>query len=130
MSKPQLRWLALIAAVLTALSLAASPASAATKTALPYVHGTQTVPTYSYANAIRESVWVQTGLDNDHDGDRDKIAVDLGRPREAAAAGLRVPVVMEASPYYACCGRGNELETKKYDANGTITKEPVYHDHF
>ena len=130
MSKPQLRWLALIAAVLTALSVAVSPAGAATKTTLPYVHGTQTVPTYSYANAIRESVWVQTSLDNDHDGVGDKIAVDLVRPREAAAAGVRVPVVMEASPYYACCGRGNESELKEYDANGTITKEPLYYDNY
>jgi X-Pro dipeptidyl-peptidase len=130
MSTPRLRWLALIVGALTALSVAATPASASTKPTVPYVHGTQTVPVYSYANAIRESVWVQTDLDNDHDGVGDKIAVDLVRPREAAAAGLRVPVVMEASPYYACCGRGNESELKEYDANGTISKEPLYYDNY
>jgi X-Pro dipeptidyl-peptidase len=127
MSKPRLRWLALFAGVLTALSVAATPASAST---IPYVHGGQTVPVYSYANAIRESVWVQTDLDNDHDGVGDRIAVDLVRPREAASAHLKVPVVMEASPYYACCGRGNESELKEYDAGGTISKEPLYYDNY
>jgi X-Pro dipeptidyl-peptidase len=123
MSKPRLRWLALIAGVLTALSVAATPASASTK---PFVHGDQTVPVYSYADAIRESVWVQTGLDNDHDGVGDKVAVDLVRPRSP----LRFPVIMEASPYYACCGRGNESELKEYDASGTISKEPLYYDNY
>jgi X-Pro dipeptidyl-peptidase len=127
MSKPRLRWLALIAGVLTTLSVTATPASAST---IPYVHGDQTVPVYSYANAIRESVWVQTGLDNDHDGAGDKVAVDLVRPREAAAGHLKVPVVMEASPYYACCGRGNESELKEYDSSGTISKEPLYYDNY
>src|SRR3569833_4432734 len=103
MSQPRLRWLALITGVLTALSVAATPASASTT---PYVHGDQTVPVYSYANAVRESVWVQTDLDNDHDGVGDKVAVDLVRPRAAAAAPRKEPVVMEASPYYSSCGRG------------------------
>jgi X-Pro dipeptidyl-peptidase len=96
----------------------------------PFVHGTGTVPVYSYANAIRESVWVRTSLDNDHDGVPDKVAVDLVRPREAAQAHVKVPVVMEASPYYSCCGRGNEGEIKGYDANGTINSEPLYYDNY
>ena len=119
--------LAAVAGILAALTLTATPASAAP---VPYVHGTGTVPVYSYANAVRESVWVQTGLDNDGDGKPDKVAVDLVRPREAAAAHLRVPVVMEASPYYSCCGRGNEGEIKEYDANGTISKEPLFYDNY
>src|ERR1700759_5049421 len=119
MSKPRPRWLALIVGVLTALSVAATPANAST-TAKPFVHGTGTVPVYSYANAIRESVWVQTTLDNDHDGIPDKVGVDLVRPREAAQAHGKVPVIMEASPYYSCCGGGNESEIKGYDADGTI----------
>jgi X-Pro dipeptidyl-peptidase len=93
---------------------------------LPYVHGAQTVPTYSYADAIRESVWVQAPFDSDHDGQPDRIAADLVRPR----ANVRVPVIMDASPYYACCGRGNESEIKTYDANGVIAKEPLYYDNY
>jgi X-Pro dipeptidyl-peptidase len=31
----------------------------------PHVAGTATVPVYSYANAIRESVWVEVAVDSD-----------------------------------------------------------------
>jgi X-Pro dipeptidyl-peptidase len=96
----------------------------------PFVHGTQTVPTYSYADAIRESVWVTTPNDSDVDGKPDTVAVDVIRPREAAAAGIRVPVIMDASPYYATLGRGNESERKKYGSDGTITTFPLYYDNY
>ncbi len=119
--------LALVPAIGATLVLTATPASAA---GVPHIRGTETVPVYSYENAVRESVWVQTGLDSDADGAPDRIAVDVVRPRETAAAGRRIPVVLEASPYYACCGRGNESELKEYDADGTITKQPLYYDNF
>ena len=89
-----------------------------------------TQPAFGYTDAIRESVWVQAPFDSDHDGQPDRIAVDLVRPREAAAAHVKVPVIMDASPYYTCCGRGNENEVKTYDANGTITKEPLFYDNY
>lgn len=73
---------------------------------------------------------MQTPLDNDGDGVPDRIAVDIVRPREAAARHLRVPVILEGSPYYACCGRGNEGERKAYDADGTIAKEPLFYDNY
>lgn len=71
-------------------------------------------PVHSYADAIREAVWVDTGLDEDRDGRTDRVAVDIVRPREAGRAGRKVPVIMDASPYYSCCGRGNESQTKTY----------------
>src|SRR5687767_9037402 len=114
--------LLVVSAVGAGLVLAA-PASAAD---LPHVRGAATVPVYSYADAIRESVWVHTGLDNDGDGVPDKVAVDLVRPD----ARVRVPVILEASPYYACCGRGNEGERKEYDAGGTISKQPLFYDNY
>ncbi|WP_436520691.1 Xaa-Pro dipeptidyl-peptidase [Actinoplanes sp. HUAS TT8] len=119
--------IAVVAGVAVTLTVSAAPATA---TGVPHIRNGETVPVYSYANAVRESVWVQTPLDNDHDGVRDEIAVDIVRPRETAAKHLRVPVVMEGSPYYACCGRGNESELKEYDANGVITKEPLYYDNY
>ncbi len=130
MSKARTPKLVLAVAAAIAVTLAAAAPAQAHSPAPPYVHGTSTVPVYSYADAVRESVWVQTRLDNDHDGVPDKVAVDLVRPREAASAHLKVPVVMEASPYYTCCGRGNESETKEYDSSGTITKEPLYYDNY
>ena len=120
---------AALGAVLLAAGVAVATPAQAAATA-PFVQGNQTVPVYSYANAIRESVWVQAPFDSDHDGQPDRIAVDLVRPREAAAAHVKVPVIMDASPYYTCCGRGNENEVKTYDANGTITKEPLFYDNY
>lgn len=129
---PRPKWTAtlvtgLIAAATTILP---APASAATPSQVPYVQGDSTVPRYSYANAIRESIWVETPLDNDGDGRPDRVAVDMVRPREAAQSGVKVPVIMEASPYYQCCGRGNESEVKAYGADGTITKVPLFYDNY
>ncbi|MCS0638002.1 Xaa-Pro dipeptidyl-peptidase [Streptomyces sp. LP05-1] len=87
-------------------------------------------PVYSYENALRESIWVETGADDDRDGRTDRVAVDLVRPREPAAAGRRIPVIMDASPYYSCCGRGNESQKKTYDANGRPVQFPLYYDNY
>ncbi|WP_137992244.1 Xaa-Pro dipeptidyl-peptidase [Streptomyces vilmorinianum] len=87
-------------------------------------------PVHSYADAIRESVWVDTGLDGDGDGRTDRVAVDIVRPRESAAAGRKIPVIMDASPYYACCGRGNEGQKKTYDAAGNPVQFPLFYDNY
>lgn len=96
----------------------------------PHVSGGATVPVYSYEHAIRESVWVETPTDTDLDGVPDRVAADLIRPREAGASGVKVPVIMVASPYYQCCGRGNEPEFKQYAEDGTVTKIPLFYDNY
>ncbi len=87
-------------------------------------------PVYSYTNAIREAVWVDTGLDGDGDGRPDRVAVDIVRPREPAERGRKVPVIMDASPYYACCGRGTESQHKTYDAAGRVVGMPLFYDNY
>ncbi|MEU5897332.1 Xaa-Pro dipeptidyl-peptidase [Streptomyces venezuelae] len=87
-------------------------------------------PVYSYEDAIRESVWVDTRIDGDADGRTDRVAVDIVRPRELDRRGRRIPVIMDASPYYACCGRGNESQKKTYDANGDPVQLPLYYDNY
>ncbi|WP_180686496.1 Xaa-Pro dipeptidyl-peptidase [Streptomyces gossypiisoli] len=87
-------------------------------------------PVYSYENAVREAVWVDTGLDGDGDGRTDRVAVDIVRPREPAQRGRKVPVIMDASPYYSCCGRGNESQKKTYDANGDVVRMPLFYDNY
>ncbi|WP_144123792.1 Xaa-Pro dipeptidyl-peptidase [Catellatospora sichuanensis] len=87
-------------------------------------------PVYDYTTAIRETVYVETTLDNDGNGTPDRVVADIIRPREAATAGVKVPVIMDASPYYQCCGRGNESEKKVYAADGTVTKFPLYYDNY
>jgi len=95
-----------------------------------HIDGDRTEPVYDYANAIRESVKVDTTMDTDSDGTPDTIAVDIVRPRETDATGVKVPVVMDASPYYECCGRGNESELKTFDSDGVIAKMPLFYDNY
>ncbi|WP_225828341.1 Xaa-Pro dipeptidyl-peptidase [Streptomyces naphthomycinicus] len=108
-------------AVLTAMFLAPAAAQAGPR---------QSEPVYSYADAIRESVWVDTGLDEDGDGRSDRVAADIVRPAEPARQGREVPVVMDASPYYSCCGRGNESQLKTYDAQGRVVQMPLFLDNY
>ncbi len=113
------------AGLLAVLSVLGGPGPAA-HAAAP----TESRPVYSYANAIRESVWVDTRLDGDGDGRTDRVAVDIVRPREPAAQGRRIPVIMDASPYYSCCGRGNENQKKTYDADGNVVQMPLFYDNY
>ncbi|MFD5697911.1 Xaa-Pro dipeptidyl-peptidase [Streptomyces lasiicapitis] len=113
-------WRTLLAAALAALlATLLSPGGAAhsaprTQTA-PEAAGRakESRPVYSYADAIRESVWV-----------------DIVRPREPAKQGRKIPVIMDASPYYSCCGRGNESQKKTYDASGKPVRFPLYYDNY
>jgi X-Pro dipeptidyl-peptidase len=73
---------------------------------------------------------VDTGLDGDGDGRTDRVAVDIVRPREPAQRGRKVPVIMDASPYYSCCGRGNDSQKKTYDADGDVVQMPLFYDNY
>ncbi|MEU6851341.1 Xaa-Pro dipeptidyl-peptidase [Actinacidiphila alni] len=128
------QWISVVVAVLAALAaVLLAPASAHADTGSAsrgtVRHGLSQ-PDYSYADAIREAVWVDTGLDGDGDGRTDRVAVDIVRPSEPAAAGRKVPVIMDASPYYSCCGRGNENQLKTYDAAGNIVQAPLFYDNY
>jgi X-Pro dipeptidyl-peptidase len=92
------------------------------------LQGGVTKPVFSYRNAIRESVWVN-GPDGDGDGHPDLVTADIVRPRELDGV-AKVPVIMDASPYYLCCGRGNEHETKTYDAHERPLKLPLFYDNY
>ncbi|MCE7006006.1 Xaa-Pro dipeptidyl-peptidase [Kibdelosporangium philippinense] len=85
-----------------------------------------TQPVHSYQDAIRETVWVDIGLDLDRNGVGDRVAADIIRP----ATRGKVPVIIDASPYYATAGRGNEAERKIYDANGVPVKFPLFYDNY
>src|SRR5262245_38244737 len=64
------------------------------------IQNNESQPVYSYADAIKQTVWVEASIDSDHDGQRDRIAVDIMRPKESDQ-GMRVATIMEASPYYS-----------------------------
>ncbi len=93
------------------------------------VHDGVTQPVFSFADAIREQVWVQAPFDGDGDGKLDLIATNIVRPRETEQ-GLKVPVIMDPSPYYGSLGRGNESQVKTYDANGNPLQFPLFYDNY
>lgn len=100
---------------LASLTATAGPTETpATTSSKPFVQGTQTVAAYDYDNAIRERVQVEVpNTDADNNGVTDRVTVDIIRPGEAAQAGIDVPVIIQASPYYA-------RDSKTYfDADGT-----------
>jgi X-Pro dipeptidyl-peptidase len=122
--------LATAAATLSMAGTAApAPSGASTDASRPLVRRTaETEPIYSYAGAIRETVWVQAP-DGDGDGQKDLVTADIVRPSELDGVAA-VPVIMDASPYYLCCGRGNEGERKTYDAEGDPLKFPLFYDNY
>ncbi|MFH8514509.1 Xaa-Pro dipeptidyl-peptidase [Streptomyces gelaticus] len=126
---PRSRYRSLVVAVAALTTVLLAPAGA--QGASPgQGRPTESSPVYSYENAVRESVWVDTGLDGDEDGRSDRVAVDIVRPREPARQGRKIPVIMDASPYYSCCGRGNESQLKTYDAEGRPVRFPLHYDNY
>ncbi|MEU7744490.1 Xaa-Pro dipeptidyl-peptidase [Nonomuraea sp. NPDC049158] len=122
---PQLRP-ALIAIALT--MAIASPAQAAAGPRITVENG-RTQPVFSYADAVREYVYVESSVDSDSDGRLDRVRVDIIRPKESGPR-LKVPVIIDESPYYDNSGRGNEAERKVYDAAGNVTKFPLFYDNY
>ncbi|NUS08850.1 MAG: Xaa-Pro dipeptidyl-peptidase [Nonomuraea sp.] len=122
---PQLRP-ALFAVALT-LAIA-TPAQAAAGPTITVENG-RTQPVFSYADAVREHVYVESTVDSDLDGTLDKVRVDIIRPKESGP-GLKVPVIIDESPYYDNSGRGNEGERKVYDASGNVAKFPLFYDNY
>ncbi len=106
----------------------ATPVHAGAGPAITIENG-RTQPVFSYADAVREHVYVESSVDSDADGRLDRVRVDIIRPKESGPR-LRVPVVIDESPYYDNSGRGNEAERKVYDAADNVTKFPLYYDNF
>src|SRR5215207_659006 len=72
-----------------------------------FVNGmAQVVPAFADSSQwIRQNLWVETDFDSDRDGRNDRVHVDVTRPRQTEAGGLKVPVVYGSSPYYAGIAR-------------------------
>jgi X-Pro dipeptidyl-peptidase len=50
---------------------------------------------------IRHDLWVETEFDTDGDGKKDRMHVDVTRPKQTETEGLKLPVIYESSPYFA-----------------------------
>ncbi len=92
------RKLLFLAALCTGLALLV-PVTAGAQQPPILVENGLTQPIYNFADAIEQRVWVETELDTDGDGNLDRVVIDVSRPRETSTAGLKVPVILEASPY-------------------------------
>ena len=108
---------ALAAAALSQLACAAAPQPGRADQAGPnqqaesapprvgpvFVNGqAQVVPEFADSTQwIRQELWVETEFDSDGDGQRDRMHVDVTRPRQTETEGLKVPVIYESSPYFA-----------------------------
>ncbi|MBN3821425.1 CocE/NonD family hydrolase, partial [Paraburkholderia sp. Se-20369] len=64
----------------------------------PVIQDGQVQPSLS-GGTIAEEAWVDTPVDSDGDGTKDRIHVRIVRPAETAS-GARTPVIVLASPYY------------------------------
>ncbi|KNB53651.1 Xaa-Pro dipeptidyl-peptidase [Streptomyces caatingaensis] len=120
-------WATLVATALTALLAVLLPPPGPAHAASGPGRAGESRPVHSYDRAVRESVWVEVRTSARR---TDRVAVDIVRPREPAQQGRRVPVIMDASPYYACCGRGNESQKKTYDEHGDPVQFPLYYDNY
>ena len=96
--------------VLAALSLAVLTSPRAVAQSAPatgarpvFVDGqAQIVPAFADpAQWIQQTLFVETEFDSDGDGKRDRMFVDVTRPRQTDTEGLKVPVLYESSPYFA-----------------------------
>ncbi len=80
----------------------ANAAPAAAPAVPTFVNGlSQAVFATGQANWVNHELWVETTMDTDFDGRRDRVHVDVSRPTETETDGLDVPVIYEDSPYYA-----------------------------
>ncbi|WP_242454049.1 Xaa-Pro dipeptidyl-peptidase [Bailinhaonella thermotolerans] len=121
----------LVAVVPTALAIVVAgipPAHAAAEPSIKIEQG-RTQPVFSYADAVREHVYVEADVDSDGDGKKDRVRVDVIRPKESGPR-LKVPVIIDESPYYDNSGRGNEAERKVYDAAGNLARFPLFYDNY
>ncbi|MEV4168491.1 Xaa-Pro dipeptidyl-peptidase [Nonomuraea sp. NPDC049709] len=101
-----------LAALLVASITGVPPASAGTPAIK--IENNATQPVFSRADAVKQTVFVEVaGTDSDNDGAPDRVAVDILRPKETDQ-GLKVPVIMEASPYYA---PGNDVANHPVDVD-------------
>ncbi|MBL0171950.1 MAG: Xaa-Pro dipeptidyl-peptidase [Gemmatimonadaceae bacterium] len=76
----------------------------------------QVVPAFQDTTKwIRQDLWVETDLDTDRDGKKDRVHVDVTRPGQTATDGLKVSILYGSSPYFA--------GTSRDDSNWDVKQE-------
>lgn len=76
---------------------------------------------------ICHDLWVETDFDSDGDGKRDRMHVDVTRPKQTEAGGLKLPVVYVSSPYFAGTGeKGREYFWNVRQELGTVPEQRMH----
>ena len=124
---------AVVAATALALSPVFAPAAAFAAPGvdeISIVDG-ETAPVFGYADAVREHIKIPVaGVDQDGDGVDDVTSIEIIRPA-ASEAGLKVPAIIDASPYYTTVGRGNESQLiADTDGDGINDVWPLFYDNY
>ncbi|GAA2591441.1 Xaa-Pro dipeptidyl-peptidase [Actinomadura fulvescens] len=78
-----------------------------------------TRPVFSRADAVTQTVNIETTVDSDRDGVRDRVRMRVMRPKETDS-GLKVPTIVEASPYWA--GTHDDVPMHPVDIDGLKAK--------
>lgn len=92
------------------LALAVAPSHASPSKPV-FVDGqAQIVPAFQNPEDwIRERLWVETEFDSDQNGKRDRVHVQVTRPKQTQTEGLKLPAIYESSPYFAGTASGNGI---------------------
>src|SRR4051795_7740311 len=113
-----------------ALALGAPAAHAQSSPTITVGADGKTAPVFSYVDAKRERVWIPVaGVDQDSDGVTDRVAIDIIRPKESGP-NLKVPAIIDDSPYYTSVGRGNETQYIHTTASGNLDFFPLFYDNY
>jgi len=85
---------------------------------------TQVAPRFKDSDMwIRHDLWVETDFDSDGDGKKDRMHVDVTRPRQTETEGLKVPVVYNSSPYFA--GTAKPVHGFMWDPRQELGEDPL-----
>lgn len=74
-------------------------------------------------NIIRESVWIESDLDTDGDGQRDMLETTIFRPSETAQ-GVKMPALFTANPYFHGT---NDVTAATHKPSDTVAVKTVSH---
>ena len=76
---------------------------------------------------VREELWVEAEFDTDGDGVKDRMHVDVTRPRQTDTEGLKVAVIYETSPYFS--GVGSTASKYFWDPHQEVHGKPKPREH-
>ena len=111
---------ALLCGTASSQETAQEPAPAAEKSVPVFKDGQAQVVDGFRKQMVKQWLWVETNFDSDDDGKKDRLHVDVWRPRATETEGLKVPVIYETSPYFA----GVDQAAPNWDPKQEVHSEP------